>query len=87
MPVATLVNVTLLPVHAIVLTGWVVMLTGSFTVKVAELEFKPPGMQLGRTTLYRLLFREDVAFSIKAGEVAPGTLAQVTPASVLTCHW
>src|SRR5881628_1797480 len=86
-PVAAAVKVAVWPAFTVWFTGWVVMVgsVGEFTVSVAAVVVAVPP-EFVNTARYRYPLCDKVVVKLSVVEVAPETLLNVTPPSVLTCH-
>ncbi len=85
LPEAAAVKLALVPLQAVVFVGSVVTTGGVLTVSVAAVVFVEPQTSV-KTARYWLLLSAPVAVNESVVEVAPGTLLNVVPPSVETCH-
>jgi hypothetical protein len=86
-PVAAAVKVAVWPALTVWFAGSVVIVggVGEFTVSVAAVVVAVPAAFVN-TARYWFPFCDKVVVKLRAVEVAPETLLNVTPLSVLTCH-
>ena len=85
-PVAVAVKVAVCPAVTVWFVGCVLIAGGvAFTVSVAAAVVAAPA-EFVNTARYRFPFCDKAVVKLRVVEVAPETLLNVTPASVLTCH-
>src|SRR6266481_3993468 len=84
-PLAAVVNVAVLPAHAVWGAGWAVTDGGTFTVRVAAVVVAGPQVFVN-TARYCLPLSAPAAVKLRVVVVAPGMSVNVAPPLMLTCH-